>query len=143
VNLLACLRVSTHRQATPLKNILTYSDTSCFAWALIPKHFHLLLRTGRIPISTVTKRLLTGHAVYFNRKHSRVEHLFQNRYKSILCQEDAYMLELVRYIHLSPLWAKIIPNLKFLDKYAYSGHAGIMGKKKKQLAGYRLCSQII
>jgi REP-associated tyrosine transposase len=113
-----------------LKNILTYSDTLCFAWALIPNHFHLLLRTGRVPISTVMKRLLTGHAMYFNRKHNRVGHLFQNRYKSILCQEDAYMLELVRYIHLNPLRAKIIPDLKFLDKYTYSGHAAIMGKKK-------------
>ena len=58
-----------------LKNILTYSDTLCFAWALIPNHFHLLLRTGRVPISTVMKRLLTGHAMYFNRKHNRVGHL--------------------------------------------------------------------
>ena len=55
-----------------LKKILTSSDTSCFAWALIPNHFHLLLRTGRVPISTVMKRLLTGHAMYFNRKHNRV-----------------------------------------------------------------------
>ncbi len=78
-----------------LKNILTNSTTLCFAWALIPSHFHLLLRTGSVPISTVMKRLLTGHAIYFNRKHCRVGHLFQNRYKSILCQEDAYLLELV------------------------------------------------
>ncbi|KAF5415867.1 MAG: hypothetical protein C5S49_05325 [Candidatus Methanogaster sp.] len=113
-----------------LKNILTDSNTSCFAWALIPNHFHLLLRTGRVPISTVMRRLLTGHAMYFNRKHNRVGHLFQNRYKSILCQEDAYMLELVRYIHLNPLRAKTIPDLKFLYKYTYSGHAAIMGKKK-------------
>ena len=113
-----------------LKNILTYSDTSCFAWALIPNHFHLLLRTGRVPISTVMKRLLTGHAMYFNRKHNRVGHLFQNRYKSILCQEDAYALELIRYIHLNPLRAKILPDLKSLDKYTYSGHAAIMGMKK-------------
>jgi len=113
-----------------LKNILTDSNTSCFAWALIPNHFHLLLRTGRVPISTVMKRLLTGHAMYFNRKHNRVGHLFQNRYKSILCQEDVYALELIRYIHLNPLRAKTIPDLKFLDKYTYSGHAAIMGKKK-------------
>ncbi|RLC29031.1 transposase [Candidatus Woesebacteria bacterium] len=113
-----------------LKNILTNSTTLCFAWALIPNHFHLLLRTGSVPISTIMKRLFTGHAIYFNRKHRRVGHLFQNRYKSILCQEDAYLLELVRYIHLNPIRAKIVPDLKFLDKYAYSGHAAIMGKKK-------------
>jgi len=63
------------------KNILTNSTTLCFAWALIPNHFHLLLRTGSVPISTVMKRLLTGHAIYFNRKHRRVGHLFKNRYK--------------------------------------------------------------
>jgi len=113
-----------------LKNILTDSHTSCFAWALIPNHFHLLLRTGRVPISTVMKRLLTGHAMYFNRKHKRVGHLFQNRYKSILCQENSYLIELVRYIHLNPLRAQMIPDLKSLDKYKYSGHAVIMGKKK-------------
>jgi len=113
-----------------LKNILTDSDTLCFAWALIPNHFHLLLRTGRVPISTVMRRLLTGHAMYFNRKHNRVGHLFQNRYKSILCQDDVYALELIRYIHLNPLRAKTIPDLKFLDKHTYSGHATIMGKKK-------------
>ena len=113
-----------------LKNILTNSTTLCFAWVLIPNHFHLLLRTGSVPISTVMKRLLTGHAIYFNRKHRRVGHLFQNRYKSILCQEDAYLHELVRYIHLNPIRAKIVPDLKFLDKYAYSGHAAIIGKKK-------------
>ena len=49
---------------------------------------------------------------------------------SILCQEDVYVPELIRYIHLNPLRAKIIPDLKFLDKYTYSGHAAIMGKKK-------------
>ncbi|MBC2694002.1 MAG: transposase, partial [Desulfobacteraceae bacterium] len=73
--------------------MLTDSNTSCFAWALVPNHFHLLLRSGRVP-TTVMRRLLTGHAMYFNRKHNRVGHLFQNRYKSILCQEDAYILEL-------------------------------------------------
>ena len=113
-----------------LKNILSDNATLCFGWALIPNHLHLLLRTGSVPISTVMKRLLTGHAIYFNRKYRRVGHLFQNRYKSILCQEDAYLLELVRYIHLNPIRAKIVPDLKSLDKYAYSGHAAIMGKKK-------------
>ena len=59
-----------------LKNILADRHTSCFAWELIPNHFHLLLRTGRVSISTVMKRLLTGHAIYFNGNHNRVGHLF-------------------------------------------------------------------
>ena len=111
-----------------LGNILSETETPCFAWALIPNHFHLLLRTGLTPIATVMQRLLTGYAVSFNRRHRRHGQLFQNRYKSILCQEDSYLLELVRYIHLNPLRAKIVEEMKALDKYRYSGHSILMGK---------------
>lgn len=86
-------------------NILSDTKTSCFAWALIPNHFHLLLRSGSQPLATVMRRLLTGHAMGFNRRHHRSGQLFQNRYKSILCQEEPYLLELIRYIHLNPLRA--------------------------------------
>ncbi|WP_419175343.1 transposase [Desulfosediminicola sp.] len=72
-------------------------------------------------------RLLTGHAIYFNRRHRRHGHLFQNRYKSILCQEDTYLLELVRYIHLSPLRSKLVKDMDQLVQYPFSGHAIIMG----------------
>ncbi|MDF1593667.1 MAG: transposase [Desulfobacterales bacterium] len=121
-------------------NILTDGAAWCFAWALMPNHFHLLLKTGNVPISTLMRRLLTGYAIYFNHKHRRAGHLFQNRYKSILCQEDAYLLELVRYIHLNPLRAMIASDLELLDTYSYSGHAVIMGNKKNdwQSADYVL-----
>ena len=109
-------------------DILSDSKTPCFAWALMTNHFHLLLRTGTAPISTVMRRLLTGYAVNFNRRHRRHGHLFQNRYKSILCQEDAYLLELVRYIHLNPLRAGMIKGLKGLNTYPYCGHSALMGK---------------
>ena len=72
--------------------ILAETKTPCFAWALIPNHFHLLLKTANVPIATIMRRLLTGYAVSFNRRHRRHGHLFQNRYKSILCQEDLYLL---------------------------------------------------
>jgi hypothetical protein len=93
----------------------------------MPNHFHLLLKTGQTPIATIMRRLLTGHAVYFNRRHSRWGHLFQNRYKSILCQEENYMLELVRYIHLNPLRAKQVSDLKKLGHHSYCGHSVLMG----------------
>ena len=111
-----------------LGEILLDTGTSCFAWALMPNHFHLLLRTGNIPISTVMRRLLTGYAVWYNRSRRRHGHVFQNRFKSILCQEDAYLLELVRYIHLNPLRAGLVGGLDELDKYLYSGHTILMGK---------------
>jgi len=113
-----------------LGNILTDTQTACFAWALIPNHLHLLLRTGVTPIATVMRRLLTGYAASFNRRHRRHGQLFQNRYKSILCQENPYLLELVRYIHLNPLRAGLVSDLKKLDKHPYCGHGVLMGKKK-------------
>jgi len=66
--------------------ILEETNTPCFAWALLTNHVHLLLRTGLAPISTVMRRLLTGYAQQFNRRHKRSGHLFQNRYKSFLCE---------------------------------------------------------
>ena len=114
-----------------LGHILTEAETPIYAWALIPNHVHLLLKTGLTPISTVMRRLLTGYAVYFNRRHRRYGHLFQNRYKSILCQEGPYFRELVRYIHLNPLRAKLVENIKALDKYPYSGHSAVVGGVKR------------
>lgn len=113
-----------------LGNLIAETKTRCFAWALIPNHFHLLLKTGNVPVATFMRRLLTGYAIGHNRRHRRSGHLFQNRYKSILCQEDTYLKELVRYIHLNPLRAGLVADMTVLDKYPFSGHIGIMGKKK-------------
>jgi REP element-mobilizing transposase RayT len=113
-----------------LEKILIETNTPCYAWALLPNHFHFLLRTGNAPIATVMLRLLSGYAGRFNRRHRRSGHLFQNRYKSILCQENKYLLELVRYIHLNPLRAGIVDTLNQLDHYGYCGHAILMGLRK-------------
>src|SRR5574342_250887 len=78
-----------------------------YAWALLPNHAHLLLQTGRRPLARSMRSLLTGYAGVFNRRHRRVGHLFQNRYKSIVVEAEPYMLELVRYIHLHPVRAKV------------------------------------
>ena len=89
-----------------------------YAWALLETHFHLLVRTGNQSLSHSMRKLLTGYVVNFNRRHKRYGHLFQNRYKSILCEEDPYLLELARYIHLNPLRARIVKNweeLRFLS----------------------------
>ena len=111
-----------------LADIIKATETRCFAWAIIPNHFHLIIKTGNAPIATVMRRLLTGHALWYNRRHRRSGHLFQNRYKSILCQEDTYLLELVRYIHLNPLRARMVRDMTALDKYSFSGHGVIMGR---------------
>ena len=113
-----------------LSTILPESKMSCYGWALMSNHAHFLFRTGDVGLSTVMRRLLTGYAVSFNRRHKRHGQLFQNRYKSIICQEDAYLKELVRYIHLNPLRAKLVPGIGVLNRYKYSGHSALMGKRK-------------
>lgn len=113
--------------AERLAKLLVATDTDCLAWSLMTNHFHLLLRPRTTKLAVLMRRLLTGYAVVFNRRHHRSGHLFQNRYKSIVCQEDSYLLELVRYIHLNPLRAGLVDSLDDLDTYAWSGHAVIMG----------------
>lgn len=113
-----------------LGTILSETATPCFAWTLMSNHVHLLIRTGKVPVATIMRKLLTGYAIYFNRKYNRHGQLFQNRYKSILCQEDTYLLELVRYIHLNPLRAKIVQKFEKLDKYRYCGHSVLLGNQK-------------
>jgi REP element-mobilizing transposase RayT len=112
--------------------ILSETDTICYAWVLMRNHVHLLLKTGLAPIATVMRRLLTGYAVSFNRRHRRHGHLFQNRYKSFLCEEELYLMELVRYIHLNPLRAKAVKDLKALRSYRWCGHSALMGKAEAE-----------
>ncbi len=76
---------------------------------------------------------MTGYAVTFNGRHKRRGHLFQNRYKSVICEEDPYLLELIRYIHLNPLRAKLVQDLKELDKYPWTGHSAILGRRKNPM----------
>ncbi len=102
-----------------------------YAWALLPNHFHLLAQTGRQGISQSMRRLLTGYVVNFNRRHGRYGHLFQNRYQSILCEEDPYLWELTRYIHLNPLRAGIVNSLEELDDYPWTGHAALRGRIRR------------
>jgi len=111
-----------------LGELVQDTQTPCLAWALLPNHFHLLLKTDQTPISTLMRRLMTGHATWFNTRHQRSGHLFQNRFKSILCQEDAYLLELVRYIHLNPLRAGQAKDYAELGRYPYCGHSVLLGK---------------
>ncbi len=102
-----------------------------FAWALMPNHFHLLCKTRLQPLSISMHRLLTGYAVNFNRRRRRHGHLFQNRFKSMVCQEDPYLKELVRYIHLNPLRAGLVNSLEALANYPYCGHSAIIGRVER------------
>jgi REP element-mobilizing transposase RayT len=103
-----------------------------YAWVLMPNHFHLLCKTRNRPLSSSMRKILTGYVVNFNRRHRRYGHLFQNRYKSIVCQEDRYLKELVRYIHLNLLRARMVKDILELNQSPWSGHSVLMGKVKRE-----------
>lgn len=101
---------------------LLKTRTSCLAWGLMPNHFHFLLRRGERPLSELMHRVMTGYAVNFNLRHQRAGHLFQNRYKSILCSTEGQLVESAVYIHLNPLRAKLVQDIAGLETYKWCGH---------------------
>ncbi|MCF6238568.1 MAG: transposase [Candidatus Marinimicrobia bacterium] len=110
--------------------LLRETEVRCYAWAILSNHVHMLLMPTVKPLAHFMRRLLTGYAVYFNRRNKRSGHLFQNRYKSIVCEEEPYLLELVRYIHLNPLRAGMVVSMEELDVYPWSGHAVLLGNQQ-------------
>jgi len=110
-----------------LRQLADDRSMAVYAWALLENHFHLLCKTKKRPLSSSMRKLLTGYVVNFNKRHRRYGHLFQNRYKSIVCQEDAYLLELVRYIHLNLLRAGLVKNIEELNRSPWSGHSALAG----------------
>jgi REP element-mobilizing transposase RayT len=123
-----------------LADLIPATNTTCLAWVLMTNHAHFLLRSGPDGLSGFMRRLLTGYAVKFNRRHKRHGQLFQNRYKSILCQEDIYLKELLRYIHLNPLRVGMVECIETLKEFRYSGHGVLLGSQKRpwQETGYVL-----
>jgi putative transposase len=117
------LRAETDRQelVDGLRRAVVDGGAAIYAWSLLSNHFHLLIRTGPTPLSLLMRRLLTAHAVRFNRRYQRCGHLFQNRFKSTLVHDETYFLELVRYIHLNPLRAGVLSNLGAWKVYAMVG----------------------
>lgn len=101
-----------------------------YGYALMPNHFHLLLEVHRFPTARILQSLLTGYARRFNKIHHRRGHLFEGRYKAIVCDRDSYLLELVRYIHLNPVRASLV---KQPGKWPWSGHGEYLGKEKRGL----------
>jgi REP element-mobilizing transposase RayT len=122
-------RAETDRQefVDGLRRAVIDGGAAVYAWSLLSNHFHVLIRTGPTPLSLLMRRLLTAHAVRFNRRYQRCGHLFQNRFKSILVHDETYFLALVRYIHLNPLRAGAISNIDELDMYPWTGHRSLIG----------------
>ena len=111
-------------------NLLLALKKTCsfrlYAYVLMHNHVHMLIETGTIPLSRIMQRLIGGYTQYFNRRHGLSGHLFQGRYKAILCAKDSYLLELSRYIHLNPVRVKAVRDPA---KYRWSSYHAYLGGK--------------
>jgi REP element-mobilizing transposase RayT len=101
-------------------------EISCIAWALMPNHFHLLVRSWGGDLSSFMRCLLTGYSMYFNERYDRVGHLFQNRYKSRMISKESHMRVAIRYIHLNPLRGRHVKSMRELDRHPWTGHKQII-----------------
>ena len=95
------------------------------AYVLMLNHIHLLLQSGEVPLSRIMQRLGSSYTQYFNRRHKQVGHLFQGRYKAIVCDKDRYLLELTCYLHLNPVRAKVV---KDPEDYKWSSYGSYVGE---------------
>ena len=85
-------------------------EFSLYTYALMPNHLHLLLEVNEVPLSRLMQNLQFRYTRNFNLKYKKWGHLFQGRYKAILCQKDSYFLELSAYIHLNPVRAGLVKD---------------------------------
>jgi len=91
-----------------LENEVKQQRWICYAWCLMDNHYHLLIETPEANLSRGMQRLNGRYTQRFNRRHERVGHLFQGRYKAILVEKEAHLLELCRYIVLNPVRAGVV-----------------------------------
>ena len=97
---------------------------ACYAYVLMSNHLHLLVETGAVPLSRTMQTLQFTYTQYYNRRYGKTGHLFQGRYQAILCDRDAYLLELVRYLHLNPARLRQ-PQDPW--RYPWSSHRAYLG----------------
>ncbi len=111
--------------ASRLDRLVPELGFRCFAWAFMSNHVHLALQTGPVPLSRLMARLGTGYAAAFNRRHGRVGHLFQNRFRSRMLAGEGDLLGVVLYIHRNPLVDGLVPDPAILETFAWCGHGAL------------------
>lgn len=105
-----------------------------FAFCLMPNHFHLLVRVISASISRIMQRLESVYTHKINRRDGRVGHLFRARFPSILCENDAHFLELLRYIHLNPVRANLV---ELPSDWQWSGHQEFLGLSDRGIVDWK------
>lgn len=113
-----------------LSSGIAKSGFKCYAWVLMENHYHLLLRANESPLSSLMRPLNSKYAHWFRKKSQTRGYLFQDRFKSLVTQDQGYIEQLVRYIHLNPVRAGICRTIAELDRYPWSGHSILTGRQK-------------
>lgn len=111
-----------------LESGLQRTGYRCLAWALMDNHYHLLLRMSDLPMSKLMRSLNGAYGRYFNKKYGRTGYLYQDRFRSVVCQDQEYAKELIRYIHLNPLRAGLVDSLSALRTWKWCGHGFLLGE---------------
>jgi REP element-mobilizing transposase RayT len=108
--------------------IAVATSTEIYAFVLMANHIHLLIKSPMTGLSTFMRRLLSGYAQYYNKRHERVGHLFQDRYKSRVCEELLYFRKLVAYIHLNPLRGGLVSSIEQLAYFPWCSQGLLLGR---------------
>lgn len=116
-----------------LESLLEKTGYLLYAWCLMGNHYHLLIRVNDYPLGNFMRVLNGRYAQYFRKKIGTRGYLFQDRYKSIVTQDQHYIEEMVRYIHLNPIRVGLCNTIMDLDKYPWSGHSAIVGMQSWQI----------
>jgi len=121
-----------------LKTSLEIYSVKLDAYVLMDNHFHLIVQTPKANLSDFMRHFNIAYTGAFNRRHKRVGHLYQGRYKAILVEKDSYLLELSRYVHLNPVRINspkrqgYQQQIQCLDKYPWSSLKGYLESSCKQ-----------
>jgi len=97
------------------------------AFCLMSNHFHMAVQIGDKPLSRIMQNLAFRYARWINRRYQRIGHLFQGRYHALLVDDESYLLELVRYIHLNPVRAGLV---RLPEDYEWSSHNAYLGVER-------------
>ncbi len=123
-----------------LGEMVEENQVVCHAWVLMDNHYHLLLETPAANLSTAMKHLNSLYTQRFNKKHHRVGHLFQGRYKALVVEKDTYLKELCRYVVLNPVRARMVKHPKDWKWSSYRATVGRSASIRTLGSGLEYCS---
>jgi len=114
-------------------------NVDLLSYCLLSNHVHLLVETPEGNLSKMMQAFQTSYTVYFNKRHGRTGHVFEQRYKAMVVDKDNYLLQVSRYIHLNPVSAKMVErpqDFRWSSYGSYLKGKGLAGLKTKSVLGY-------